>query len=495
MADERHAMRFSQRVPASARWIVIAATAAAIGGTALPAAASTTHASGPTWAKAQQITTPVTLAQGEGGIQAIACAAKGYCAAVGFYEVPRHPGFSAYSYVVIKKKQAWSKIQLFNTAPLGKAAAGSAIIGWVSCPSAGNCAAIGEYQDSNNATVPFVVNQKNGTWGKANKIAGVSALNGDLDAQIISMSCASAGNCVAGGNYQNSTESQNNQPFVVAEKNGVWGKAEDVPGTASLNISQGDVTSLSCPAAGTCLGVGFYQVTSATGFVVTEHNGTWGTAHKIPGLSQFANSGIGLVSCAPAGTCTVAGDGISPQNSALFTISEKNGNWGSVQAIPGTTLAGQGFDTVALSCPAAGSCSLGGSHSGGSGPTVPFVATEHSGTWAAAMNVPGLAALDQGHAAEIADVTCGVTGNCVAGGWANVHVTAKLVRTEAFVVSQSDGTWGKALVVPGIVKLDGEGNSQVLAMACPASANHCSAGGFYELNHKSRVHAFIVNEG
>jgi hypothetical protein len=494
MADEGQAMRFSQRVPASARWIVIAATVAVIGGTALPAGASTTHASSATWGKAQQVSTPATLAQGDGGIQAIACAPKGYCAAVGFYEVPRHPGFSTHSYVVIKKNQAWSKIQLINTAPLGKASAGSDVIGWVSCPSAGNCVAMGEYQDSNNAGVPFVVSQKNGTWGKANKIPGVDALNGDLGAQITSMSCPSPGNCVAGGSFLNSTEAENNQPWVVAEKNGVWGKAEDVPGTGSLNISQGEVTSLSCPVFGTCLAVGFYQVTSVTGFVVTEHNGTWGTAHAIPGLSQFANSGIELVSCAPAGTCTVAGDGISQQNSALFTISEKNGNWDSVQPIPGTAVAGQGFDAVALSCPAAGSCSLGGSHSGGKGPTVPFVATEHNGTWAAAMNVPGLAALDQGHAAEIAATSCGVTGNCVAGGWANVHVTAKLVRTEAFVVSQTDGTWGKALVVPGIVKLDGEGNSQVVAMACPSSANHCSAGGFYELNHKTRIHAFIVVE-
>ncbi|HUD36965.1 MAG TPA: hypothetical protein VMR14_08715 [Streptosporangiaceae bacterium] len=392
MADEGPAMRFDQRVPASARWIVIAATAAAICGTALPAGASTAHGSGATWAKARQVGTPATLAGGEGGIQAIACAPKGYCAAVGFYEVPRHPGFSAYSYVLTEKKGAWGKIQLINTAPLGKASAGSGIIGWLSCPSAGNCAAGGEYQDSNNATVPFVVNQKNGRWGKAEKIAGVSALNGDLDAQITALSCASAGNCVIGGNYQNSTESENNQPFVVAEKSGVWGKAQDVPGTASLDITQGDVTSLSCTGAGTCLGVGFYQVTSATGVVITEHNGKWGTAHGIPGLSQVANSGIELVSCAPAGTCTVAGDGVSPQDSALFTISEKNGSWGSLQPIPGTAVAGQGYDTVALSCPAAGDCSLGGSHSGGSGPTVPFVATEHDGTWATAGNVPGLGA-------------------------------------------------------------------------------------------------------
>jgi hypothetical protein len=62
------------------------------------------------------------------------------------------------------------------------------------------------------------------------------------------------------------------------------------------------------------------------------------------------------------------------------------------------------------------------------------------------------------------------------------------------VVSERNGTWGKALVVPGIVKLDGDGNSEVEAVACPRAANRCSAGGYYEHNHMVSMYGFIVAE-
>jgi hypothetical protein len=89
--------------------------------------------------------------------------------------------------------------------------------------------------------------------------------------------------------------------------------------------------------------------------------------------------------------------------------------------------------------------------------------------------------------------TCGATGNCAAGGWANVRVTATLVRTEAFVVSEQHGRWGKATVVPGVTRLDTDGNSEITSVAC-ASAGHCSAGGFYQPDHSATAHAFVVTE-
>ena len=47
------------------------------------------------------------------------------------------------------------------------------------------------------------------------------------------MSCASAGNCSAGGYYTDS--SGHLQAFVVSEVNGTWGTPMEVPGTAALN--------------------------------------------------------------------------------------------------------------------------------------------------------------------------------------------------------------------------------------------------------------------
>ena len=44
-----------------------------------------------------------------------------------------------------------------------------------------------------------------GTWGKADEVPGIATLNTYGDAQIESVSCASAGNCSAGGNYTDSS--------------------------------------------------------------------------------------------------------------------------------------------------------------------------------------------------------------------------------------------------------------------------------------------------
>jgi hypothetical protein len=54
-----------------------------------------------------------------------------------------------------------------------------------------------------------------GTWGTAEEVPGTAALNKGGNAGIGSVSCASAGNCGAGGNYASSSE--NTQAFVVGE--------------------------------------------------------------------------------------------------------------------------------------------------------------------------------------------------------------------------------------------------------------------------------------
>jgi hypothetical protein len=45
-----------------------------------------------------------------------------------------------------------------------------------------------------------------------------------------------------------------------------------------------------------------------------------------------------------------------------------------------------------------------------------FVASEVAGTWQAAVEVPGTAALNAGGHAQVNSVSCGSAGNCSAGG-------------------------------------------------------------------------------
>jgi hypothetical protein len=85
----------------------------------------------------------------------------------------------------------------------------------VSCGSAGNCSAGGDYRDSSGREHVFVVNQINGTWHSAIEVPGTTVLNRGGEAGIASVSCASAGHCSAGGGYTDS--SVHVQAFVVSE--------------------------------------------------------------------------------------------------------------------------------------------------------------------------------------------------------------------------------------------------------------------------------------
>lgn len=138
---------------------------------------------------------------------------------------------------------------------------GQAQILSVSCASARNCSAGGYYayvKDNAYRYYPFVVSEVNGTWHKGSQVPGLAALNVGLDAEVSSVSCASAGNCGASGFY--SLRSGGLEAFVVSEVNGTWHTAIEVPGTATLNKGgYAQVNSISCRAAGDCAAGGVYS--------------------------------------------------------------------------------------------------------------------------------------------------------------------------------------------------------------------------------------------
>ena len=97
-----------------------------------------------------------------------------------------------------------------------------------------------------------------GTWGTAEKVRGLPALNTGGGAAIESVSCPSAGNCGAGGWYYDKTFKQ--QAFVVSEANGTWGTAEEVPGTAALNKEgSAAIAAVSCATNNHCSAGGYYS--------------------------------------------------------------------------------------------------------------------------------------------------------------------------------------------------------------------------------------------
>jgi hypothetical protein len=190
-----------------------------------------------------------------------------------------------------------------------------------------------------------------GFWGRAITVPGLAALNTGRNAEVLSVSCSSPGQCAAGGFYRN----HGIQGFVAVEKKGRWGKAVEVPGLGVVNKGrQAKVLSVSCASPGHCVAGGYYGnhgsnpyvVTSGRGFVVSEQNGRWGKAVQMPGLAalnQGGNAEVSSVSCAPLGGCSAVGfytDGGRHQQG--FVAVKRNGVWGKAVEVPGLATLNKG---------------------------------------------------------------------------------------------------------------------------------------------------------
>jgi len=267
-------------------------------------------------------------------------------------------------------------------------------------------------------------------------VPGLAGINVG-DAQVTSVSCASAGNCSAGGSYTDSYGFTGQQAFVVSEVNGTWGTAQEV--AANLNsVPLGSVYSVSCASAGNCSAGGYYNGSNGQQpFVVSQVNGTWGTAVEVPGLGALSANGPSWV--------------------------------------------------TSVSCASVGNCSAGGYYKGSNGQQA-FVVSQVNGTWGTAVEVPGSGALNVNGGAKITSVSCASPGNCSAGG----YYTDSSYEQQAFVVSQVNGAWGTAMEAPGTPALNPFGSANILSVSC-GSAGNCGAGGYYH-DSSGNQQAFVTNQ-
>jgi hypothetical protein len=427
-----------------------------------------THPSASTWRKAIEV--PGVAALNTGGdaqIEQVSCPSSGDCSAVGYYT---DSSGNTQAFVVGEVDGTWgTAIEAPGSATLD--AGGFATLSSVSCASAGNCSAGGSYTPGPGLIGALAISEVDGTWGMAVGVPTPVFTDG-VGGSIASVSCASAGNCSAGGLYGSVNATQ---AFVVSQVNGTWGKAIEVPGVAALNQGESaEVVAVSCASAGNCGAGGDYLDGGDDPyvFVTSQVNGKWRTAELAPRDGELGYSFFDSVSCASPGNCSAGGQFSDPVGIKPFVISEVDGTWRDAKIVPGaTSLTHYGYGTVSsVACASAGNCSAVGSYRGTKNTSQGgFMASQSGGTWG---KVSRLASV--GNAANGLDsVSCPSAGNCVAGGGGNTRD-----GYEVFVASQSGGTWQEAIVLPGIVALNQGKNSGVSSVSC-APAGTCSIVGTY----------------
>jgi hypothetical protein len=348
----------------------------------------------------------------------VSCASAGACAAVGDYI-----GTSGNQQGLLMSKSSgtWRR-GVKATVPANAGPNPGVSLSSVSCASAGNCTAVGDYLDSSGHFQGVLVSESSGTWRRGVKVT--LPANADTNPGVIlaSVSCASAGNCTAAGNYVDS--SLHYQGLLVSKSSGRWGTGVEVtlPANAGSN-PRVRLGSVSCASAGNCTAAGRYYDSSNSrqGLLVSKSARTPGTGVEatLADIAPDPYVGLGSVSCASAGNCTAVGDyGDSSLTLQGLLVSKSAGMWGT--GVEASLPANAGSDPYvglgSVSCASAGNCTAAGNYSDGAGNQLGLFVSETSGTWGAGVEATLPANASPYQFVSLDSVSCASAGNCVAVG-------------------------------------------------------------------------------
>jgi hypothetical protein len=265
------------------------------------------------WGNASEITLPEgTNFNPFGQLTQVSCASAGNCSAVGSYIDQNNVD---HALVVTQVAGAW-RPGTSLALPANASSYAGATLNEVSCASAGNCSAAGTYIVSGGAVEMFVDDESHATWARASEIqlpASAATNPHVLLYGFGGIACPSAGNCASGGQYQDKVG--NFQGFLVNDVNGHWQPATQLtlPTGAVQAGKNGGVVALSCIAPGDCTAGAAYEDSSGNyqAFLVNETNHVWATGSKVA-LPSGATTvgpagGVYAVDCQRSGVCDAVG--------------------------------------------------------------------------------------------------------------------------------------------------------------------------------------------
>jgi hypothetical protein len=320
------------------------------------------------WSPGVPLTLPAGAAtQPYAQVNGIACRSAGNCVAVGDYEYSRAKGLQAF--IATESGGRWHRA-FTPRLPANAASPESAQLEAVACTRDGSCAAIGGYLDSSgNAQTMVLAKPPAGAWRQATEIASPPNAAANPAAFMTGIACSGPGTCVAVGNY--SVSPTQFEAMGAVELRGVWHQATEIAAPrGAIAGTFTAITSISCLAAGPCMGAGQYAVsaTQSRAMVVTESKGRFGRAMAItavpPGASARPSSYLLGISCRPSGTCFAVGGGRNRAgHSVAMYLARSGGRWRAsfLTAPDGATAGQRELSTLsAVSCTGKAHCSAVG---------------------------------------------------------------------------------------------------------------------------------------
>jgi hypothetical protein len=260
-----------------------------------------------------------------GGLAFVSCPAAGECTAVGSY-TNSDAGHGYYPWTATESGGSWSA-GAEALLPAGASVLGdpeksgtSPFFGFtgLSCPSVGNCTAVGGYEAKGGAEEGLILTEHDGAWSQGVKAplapkAFPNEESNEFNPPLVSVSCSAPGECSAVG-WSVGSPNRTRHGVLLSEHGGRW-KASALALPAKAKGPGGVfLTSVSCSSSGNCVAAGYYSLGRGRtrGLIVRERGGKWERAvsaavPKGAAPASRSHAFLSSVSCPSPSSCTAGG--------------------------------------------------------------------------------------------------------------------------------------------------------------------------------------------
>ena len=425
------------------------------------------------WASAASIVAPanVNSRRSQYHINAVACPAAGECTAVGSY-VDQAGSLAG----AVGDRSRWSwQPGIEASLPNSPNAAPQVSLMAVSCPSVGNCTAVGDYVDVHGWTEGVILTEAGGSWTKSNEVANppVQSVAKPADVLLKAVSCPAAGNCMVVGTYIDSRDHV--EGLLETERWGNWSATSQeavgsaLPGNAAVeNPSPGQpslvvtLDSVSCAAGGQCVAAGTYIDNASPGghqqgLLVTGTEASIGSPWSFSGTEAMlptdaaTNPEVSLssISCPALGQCEAVGSYSTAQSQQALLLTDSGGSWqpGAIAQLPSDANARPGATLSSVSCASVGDCDAVGSYNDASQELQGLLLTETSSSWGQGV-APALPADASSFAVvTLSSVSCSVPSSCAAAG---TYADDSFALHPVLLSQGADGGWSSPGIEPAL---------------------------------------------
>ncbi|NBS30934.1 MAG: hypothetical protein EBS76_10555, partial [Actinobacteria bacterium] len=370
------------------------------------------------WSAATPVVIDDALQAGDknSNFQHVSCGSDTSCTTVGRFKNSEN-GFSLMSQTY--SAGTWSDSETISIVDVGQAANSQATATALSCTTTTDCSITGYFYNEDGNQDLLVVDMVDGVWQTGERPLFADGLtDSSLEVEATSLSCSSAGNCHAGGQFYSADGTY--EAFIISSDEGVWGTANRVAyatDTERTPASANDaLTAISCVPDGECTAVGYFEDNSANGQgFILPLTGNEPTATALPEINGAASSQLSDVSCT-ANSCVTAGSA----GGAAIVMPWSDGAWGTAVPVPiPSDMQSQSSPSSAArtaTCVST-SCLVSGSFQNTADSSDTFITTYDGETWSdpERLTIDGNPA-DADRRTGVSGVACPSIGRCVLGG-------------------------------------------------------------------------------